>query len=536
MKLSHPIPRIAVAGCAALVAATAAPAAQAADSPPVRAAIARAGLTDGPGRLERVSTRAPAPPPGARPVRMLRYRQTLEGLRVLWSRIDVAVARGEVLSVDATVLPLRGGAPASRAAVGRARALRLAARAVPGRAARAESVIYAGRPGAPARPRRAYVVAVVSRAAPASTVSVVLDAASGRVLDRFAGDAAAPLPPHRSPRARASASSTVLFQIANFARQPSGNGYPYGKTDRTVSTSGTGYSWDLPGSTTQQYDGYDAALNLMAGNALETGRFFCIYRNYCGRDGGQPGASGNGDFNRLFLVGNWNLNGDSDDSRYSATDDHILIGAADRMDGDVFAHEFGHLIDRHLRDDYLASFQSREVTEALADMFFIDAQDTSIYWDGNPGGGGLFVDFASHSPGLLKGPHDMAHYSCTTTDEHDNGAMLTHAYWQLTQSIGHSAAGWLLQYVPWALPAERTFGSVRKAFRQTAANLYGPGSPTVAAVNSAFDHIGVSESTRRTCAPPPPPEWPPPICDIKPTLPQCDAPPIIPPPAAGDPS
>ena len=82
-------------------------------------------------------------------------------------------------------------------------------------------------------------------------------------------------------------------------------------------------------------------------------------RDYCGRDGGNPGPGG-GDYNRFFVVGNWKDGGETDASQYQADDEHIMIGKSDTNDRDVLAHEFGHLIDHHYRDDYLSTFEGRD--------------------------------------------------------------------------------------------------------------------------------------------------------------------------------
>lgn len=170
----------------------------------------------------------------------------------------------------------------------------------------------------------------------------------------------------------------------------------------TVSTTGNPYLFGSDAeTTTQTFDGCDAQLGTMSSNALTIGRYFCLTRNYCGRDGGQPGPSGNGDVNRLFLVGDWNANGSADNSQYRSSDERIMIGADDRNDADVFAHEYGHLIDHHFRDDYIAGFHSREVTEALANMFFMDARRRALYSDGDSLGDGdaFTIDYAATAPG-----------------------------------------------------------------------------------------------------------------------------------------
>lgn len=458
--------------------------------------------------------------------RRLTFEQTLGGLRVLWSQVDVAVGRDGISSISGTTVRLSSRVlPDRRRLTGR-RARDIAMRAVPGRdsAIAPQLVAYAGEPDAPRDPRRAYVVQVTpgeQTGDEQQSVAVVIDAATGEVLMRRAGTVALPDRQIASgPTARAAA-TTTLYQIANFAKQPGENNYPYGKTDRTVNTNGNPYGFgeDVDPFTTT-YNGFDTALTPLSNSMLSLGWYHCVVRDYCGRDGGNPGPGG-GDFNRFFVVGNWNDGGNTDASQYQSSDEHILIGKADTNDRDVLAHEFGHLIDHHYRDDYLSSFEGQTVKEALADMFFIDAMRSAQYDDGSG-----YRIFSGHTQAILAGPHTMAGYSCTTTDEHDNSSILTHAYWVMADLLGgptsvdHDRAGRILTYIPWALPAKRTFGSVRTAFKNAARGLYG--AEAEAAVNQAFDHVNVYEGTQHLSRCPQPPPPPPPICDIKPWLPQCE--------------
>ena len=74
-----------------------------------------------------------------------------------------------------------------------------------------------------------------------------------------------------------------------------------------------------------------------------------------------------------------------------------------------------------------------------------------------------------------------------------------------------------------------------EAFKTTARGLYpgpgpnGTGGTVEAAIDAAFAHDGVYDTTARNC-PVPPPHGPPPICEIKPWLPQCNPVPTIPEP------
>ena len=105
------------------------------------------------------------------------------------------------------------------------------------------------------------------------SVAVVVDAATGEVLMRRAGTVALPGRQARiGPTARAAATTTTLYQIANFAKQPGENNYAYGKTDRTVNTNGSPYGFgeDVEPFTTT-YNGYDPALNALSNSMLSVG-------------------------------------------------------------------------------------------------------------------------------------------------------------------------------------------------------------------------------------------------------------------------
>jgi Zn-dependent metalloprotease len=537
--------RTIIGGCLAAAAVLAPAAAQAAEPPrtdPWQRSVERQfdaaalGLADdaAPPRLARAAIARSQAPLGLRGshgrlrlarsqqqdgVHRLTFQQTLGGLRVLWSEVDVAVARGGVRSISGTTVRVRGRALPDERRISARRARTVALRAVHGAAGAPQLVAFAGEPGAPREPRRAYVVQV-SRAGQAGERSVVVDAATGTVLARRAGTVALPGRAARSAPTATASAATTLYQITNFAMQPGENNYAYGKTDRTVNTPGNPYSFgeDVDAFTTQ-YNGFTTALNPLSASVFSLGYYHCLVRDYCGRDGGNPGPGGN-DYNRFFIVGNWTDDGDPNASQYQSGDEHIMIGKSDTNDRDVLAHEFGHLIDHHYRDDWVSTFEGETVQEALADMFFIDAMRTSIYNDSASS-----WDFASHTQTGLSGPHTMTQYSCTTNDEHTNASILAHAYWELAEQLGngsyvdHERAGRILTYIPWALPAKRTFGSVRVAFKNSARALYG--TQAEQAVNIAFDHVGVYDWTQHLHRCPPPPQEPAPICNKKPDLPQC---------------
>ena len=163
-----------------------------------RAAIERSARALGLQSLDgiRFASEAPAPPPaaGARALRTLRFQQSVGGLRVLWSEIDVAVTDDAVTSISATTVPFTETRLAGRQRVSPAAAVAIAKRALPGSesALPAQPIGYAGTPGKPKSPRRAWVVQLQpaeqdAGADHARTICVVVDADRGKVLMRYEG-------------------------------------------------------------------------------------------------------------------------------------------------------------------------------------------------------------------------------------------------------------------------------------------------------------------------------------------------------------
>lgn len=79
------------------------------------------------------------------------------------------------------------------------------------------------------------------------------------------------------------------------------------------------------------------------------------------------------------------------------------------------------------------------------------------------------------------------------------------------QTVGAQTAGHVLQFIPWRLPASRTFGAVRVAFEPPARGLFpgpgagGTGGTVEAAIEARSAHVGEFDATRRNCPPSPPP-------------------------------
>jgi hypothetical protein len=447
----------------------------------------------------------------AKPMRGLRFQQSLGGLRVLWSELDVTVTGDTVQSINATVVPLRSRRLTGQRRVDVRRARTIARRAVadPGVVRRPELVAYAGEPGKPRAPRRAYVVEVYE-AAPQDPHSetawcVVVDAEAGRVLQKWRGFAARPPTPADDARqrsngvarheARAAATKIVLLQYVDAGGQDvivSPN-YRDVWTDRTpFSFSGwhpLAYfrTFDTFGSVT------DTALKPI-GHVYSVARYVCIYQEFCGRDSGRDGS-----YNRHFVTANWG--GDSY-AKYQHSTERIFLSRAvgDNDDMRAIAHEFGHQIDLRNRNDYLSTTEGEEVEEALADMFSYDFERNKR--DGFPTKPSIKRVLANPGGFQIDGvtlPAHQTDYNCTAgLDEHINGNILGHAYYLLVERIEHARAGAILKFVPWRLPAQRTFGQVRVAFANIAAELFGASAR--ADVNAAFDAVGVTDNSSRTTA------------------------------------
>lgn len=121
----------------------------------------------------------------------------------------------------------------------------------------------------------------------------------------------------------------------------------------------------------------------------------------------------------------------------------------------MIAHELGHHIDFTHADDRIFTFEAQQVQEGLADMFAYDydRQDATLAEDVV-----TRVDWANPFPS------QMRDYRCDASDIHTNATILSHAYYSFVQKVGHPLAGYLLHYVPPALPPRPTFVAVKDAF------------------------------------------------------------------------
>jgi Zn-dependent metalloprotease len=405
-----------------------------------RAALARSarrlGLPRSLRGLRVARTRhVPRGPQGAAELDLVRFQQTVRGVRVLWSQIDVAVAAGEVSSIAATVVPVTGRRVRGVRRVSRKRALRIARRAVAGpeRALPPLPVAHAGEPsirrGARARgPRLAWVVETMPAsqldAETPTPLCIVIDAQTGRVIGRWRGIAHRP---DRGPQARGSqdarAAQADAGSLLLFVRDGTG-----ADADRSDPLEGTtayagfavdgdphrGANWPpftdsspfnrpctepfAPPPCVNYFGEQTDVMDAVATNARNVAFTVCAVRDFCGAAGGP--VCGPGCYSPWQVIGN----GTANRSRAFADTLAVEIQPGDQMDGtcndpppigcpggpgdpdprqpfnDVIAHEFGHVRDwvsagDRAIDDHdhrRAAMEARTVQEALADMFAYD--------------------------------------------------------------------------------------------------------------------------------------------------------------------
>jgi Thermolysin metallopeptidase, alpha-helical domain len=510
-----------------------------------RAALERSARRLGLPRSSGLRLASRARPPrsnGGRALRMLRFHQTVSGLRVVWSQIDVTVAAGEVSSIGATVVPVTSHALPDERRVSRARALRIARRAAP----RGEAVLrplpaaYAGSPGG--RGRRTRSVWVVELELPTgdggdaqSAVCIVVDARTGKVIARWRGIADRP---DRGPDARGAtapaASLAVAAAPADFdprtrASRPlvvvDGTGKdnpPPTSADvyaefRTTGNTRLRSSWppapDARDPLAEPSDDMDA----LTVNAASVARELCVVRGWCGREGAwQPGAL------RVFpwiVIGNTTgISRVGSNLNVWINHDHIAPGTGVRTGrpdlafNDVIAHEFGHIIDFIYAGDRVTSgapLETDSLEEALADMFAydFDREDATIAEEVVGDGRDWEV------PGRLSRgdppqpyPAHMRDYDTTppldargNPSAHFNSTILSHAYFEFVQRIGHAKAGRVLHNVPATLSPRPTFKEVARGFVGRAGDIYpqdgldaGTRSDAREAAEQAFDLVGIS--------------------------------------------
>ena len=465
---------------------------------------------------------APAARAGARRLRTLRFRQTMRGLRVLWSEIDVAVVDGAVTSISATTVPFTQTKLLGRRRVTRARARAIAKRAQPGaeHALPAQPVAYAGTPAKSWAPRRAWVVqlqpAKQDRGADAAeTICVVVDAASGKVLMRYKGFASQNAGRRDAAPPARSASATTPFISLFDARRTTGLGDLFARWIGDPRPGGSFRSEVFVSDLLSRDGARQAFLSSAAVVKAACQRGFCpAYTVIHGK----------------VVKGQTIITNSSDPigSHYSPTGSIITLKTGDADNDDVLAHELGHRRDHEWADDRVDGHQQvEEVEEALADMFAYDFDHDPVHGE----------DFSIDYPGDLKKtdklrhlavpsaydidgapyPSTMSQYRCAPdTDPHINATILGHAYYLFAKQVGHEVAGNVLTYIPDALPVVPNFNDVAYWFAKRSQELYS--NPAIAAAAStAFRTqagIGTQTPAGKGCGSGPPLNPPNPPSDL----------------------
>lgn len=450
------------------------------------------------GKLDAVA-RLSAKPPGGRRTTTVRFRQSLAGRRVLWSQLNVLVAGSKAMSISGTVVPLKSTDVSGKRRISAAQAQRIARGAVAG-AARlrpAEFVVYAGDPDKPRQPRNAYVVEVTTPEAGADdtpTVCVVVDAETGKVLKKWRGSAAR-IGNEREAKQLEQAKN-VLVQVAD----NKSTNIDLANDGVNFFTTGNPFSWGT-GSATRERELFGSPSSAFLaspgqpfGQIGSVTQHFCLKRKYCGRDSGLPGPVGGGTVNRWFFSARFSgcREGVCNTSHYDPSLDRVFLTTADSDDADTIAHETGHVIDEHFQDDYVDTFESAEVSEALGEMFSYDYSFKTRFGTGVAIGDLLASPNSFTFPSDGQIPQKMSQFKCNAKDVHTNGYILAHAYWKWIEEMnakgvaGRNVAGTLLQGIPFQLAAARTFGDTRAAFLNVIKASFGTDSPVFDAYITGF--------------------------------------------------
>lgn len=462
---------------------------------------------------------------GAASLEDLRFQQTAGPARVLWSQLDVEVADGDVTSIRATVVPVKAGAAQGQRRVSRDRALTIARRAVPGSvdALSPLPVAFAGTPtidrNAKSRvARAAWVVEVrpdsASREEAGANLCVVVDAQTGKVLDRWEGMADRP---DRGPDARGAGSARASQAPSrSMATVYNGLGLPFPYAGAPVYSN-----FIVVGNPRDAYwpQWFEAlvpsaarsnVMDALSANARNVARNVCDRRGYCSRRGGFFDLSSHYDAWRVWAV----PRGDGSSAFRSSLDVRIdqndIMGLDDpnRPANDVVAHEYGHVQYWVYAGDLATStVETDSVEEAIADMIAYDDDhlDPTI---GEESVGGPYRNLAN--PGLLPGvgrphPSHMTQFLATAPSGHFNSTILSHAYYLFVQKRGHHQAGRVVQSVPEVLSPRPTFREFAQTVVSRAVRWYpqdGPDAGTLSdvaeAAQASFSQVGLSTTVPRS--------------------------------------
>jgi hypothetical protein len=449
--------------------------------------------------------RLPAGPEGAAPLRSLRFQQTIGGVRVVWSKLDVAVTRRGVSSITATVVPITRDRPRRGRRVSPARALRIARDRVrgPERTLSPQLVAYAGKPTTrktrPHAPRLAYVVEALpdrelEKHSP-TPLCVVIAADSGKVIATWKGHVARTQRPRSVTAAQAGPGDfsvpAILTYDAHGASLGTGGRGELHQGWRTKGDPFVLANW--PSSDHRTFtDTFNPDLDALNSNMGRVVKHMCFTRFFCSRDGLRDGT-----WEPLLATGNAR---DTGGGGIFILPSRVVFSARSGRADDFVAHELGHQMDYFYSDDRVNDTdQAFEVAEALADMFAYDYDREDATWaEDIHGSGPLSRNWAE--PGAVITPSGdpypalMDEYDCGAFDSHFNSTILSHAYYLFVQKVGHPVAGYVLHNVPFALPPRPTFVDVKNAFLALAQAIYGNTPQVPAAARRSFvDEVGIAD-------------------------------------------
>lgn len=281
------------------------------------------------------------------------------------------------------------------------------------------------------------------------------------------------------PAAAGAATTLVQVDDAQFGIRPTTS------DRRELVTSGDPYTWGAGVGTYSVdygFEGSSLAFDSTYRWSNDIARFFCVLRDFCGRDSGQPGPGG-GTFNRHFVTAAYGSAIGS--AWYKEDEERIYVPYNAASNPGEIASAFGRQIDAVFGNDHIPSLEADEVGAALGEMFALD-------WEGGlnrPDVDHPTITEKAQSPAPR--PSTYADYRCLTWGPRENAVILSRAYLALARAIGYPKSGHLLQDVPHALATRRTFGAVRAAFQTVVNATYGSSSAESLAVARAFNGVGV---------------------------------------------
>ncbi|MHB9027933.1 MAG: M4 family metallopeptidase, partial [Candidatus Latescibacterota bacterium] len=235
-------------------------------------------------------------------------------------------------------------------------------------------------------------------------------------------------------------------------------------------------------------------------NACSTYSYYSLGHN-------RPGMDGKNMF--LPVIVHFSLDGNPYDNAFWASE-YIAFGDGKPYAAalDVVAHEMTHgVVEFTVGLEY--RFQSGALNEALSDFMACMVDPDWLMGEDLPGG----AIRNAFNPGEFGFPGDMSQYRNLLLAEdnggvHINSGIPCRAFVTAAEAVGKEKAARIVYQILDALylVPQAQFTDMRLASVQAAVDLFGPDSPEVAAVKSAFDTVGILEGAPTS----PPDDFPPP--------------------------